>query len=145
MLPDHEITLGSERPCQLKQVGEGIAAKHCTLKPTPLGILVNDLGTDTGTFIDNERITGESLLEPGGLLKVGSMLFRLIGQDRDINSTTFYNPKQAKAQQKADRKGVALFLSDKPTAEEAAEVIQAHWDIVRKKSAMQSESESPHE
>lgn len=145
MLPDHEITLGSERPCQLKQVGEGIAAKHCTLKPTPLGILVNDLGTDTGTFIDNERITGESLLEPGGLLKVGSMLFRLIGQDRDINSTTFYNPKQAKAQQKADRKGVALFLSDKPTAEEAAEVIQAHWDIVRKKSAIQSESESSHE
>lgn len=145
MLPDHEITLGSERPCQLKQVGEGIAPKHCTLKPTPLGILVNDLGTETGTFIDNERITGESLLEPGGLLKVGSMLFRLIGQDRDVNATTFFNPKQAKAQQKAERKGVALFLSDKPTAEEAAEVIQAHWDIVRKKSAMQSDSESPHE
>jgi CheY-like chemotaxis protein len=145
MLPDHEITLGSERPCQLKQVGEGIAPKHCTLKPTPLGILVNDLGSETGTFIDNERITGESLLEPGGLLKVGSMLFRLVGQDRDVNSTTFFNPKQAKAQQKAERKGVALFLSDKPTAEEAAEVIQAHWDIVRKKSAKQSELESSHE
>lgn len=145
MLPDHEITLGSDRSCQLKQYGEGIAPKHCTLKPTPLGILVNDLGTETGTFIDNERIAGESLLEPGGLLKVGSMLFRLIGQDRDVNSTTFFNPKQAKAQEKAERKGVALFLSDKPTAEEAAEVIQAHWDIVRKKSAMQSGSESPHE
>lgn len=145
MLPDHEITLGSERPCQLKQTGEGIAPKHCTLKPTPLGILVNDLGTETGTYIDNERIAGESLLEPGGLLKVGSMLFRLIGQDRDVNSTTFFNPKQAKAQEKAEKKGVALFLSDKPTAEEAAEVIQAHWDIVRKKSALQTESESPHE
>lgn len=145
MLPDYEITLGSDRSCQLKQYGEGIAPKHCTLKPTPLGILVNDLNTETGTFIDNERIAGESLLEPGGLLRVGSMLFRLIGQDRDVNSTTFFNPKQAKAQQKAERKGVALFLSDKPTAEEAAEVIQAHWDIVRKKSAMHSDSESPHE
>lgn len=145
MLPDHEITLGSDRSCQLKQVGEGIAPKHCTLKPTPLGILVNDLGTETGTFIDNDRVAGESLLEPGGLLKVGSMLFRLIGQDRDVNSTTFFNPKQAKAQEKAERKGVALFLSDKPTAEEAAEVIQAHWDIVRKKSAMHSDLESPHE
>lgn len=135
MLPDYEITLGSDRSCQLKQAGEGIAPKHCTLKPTPLGILVNDLGTETGTFIDNERVIGEALLEPGGLLKVGSMLFRLVGQDRDVNSTTFYNPKQAKAQQKAERKGMALFLSDKPTAEEAAEVIQAHWDIVRKRSA----------
>jgi DNA-binding response OmpR family regulator len=135
MLPDQEITLGSDRSCQLKQQGEGIAPKHCTLKPTPLGILVKDLGTETGTLINNERITRETLLEPGGLLKVGSMLFRLVGQDRDVNATTFYNPKQAKAQEKADRKGVALFLSDKPTADEAADVIQAHWDILRKKSA----------
>ena len=142
MLPDYEITFGTSRSCQLKQAGEGIAAKHCTLKPTPLGILVNDLGSEAGTFIDNERISQETLLEPGGLLKVGSMLYRLVGQDRDVNSTTFYNPKQAKAQEKADRKGVALFLSDKPTADEAADVIQAHWDIVRKKSAAQDISES---
>ncbi len=141
MLPDYEITLGSGHSCQLKQTGEGIAPKHCTLKPTPRGILVNDLGSEAGTFIDNERITGEVLLEPGGLLKVGSMTFRLVGQDRDVNSTTFYNPKQAKVQEKADRKGVALFLSDKPTADEAADVIQAHWDIVRKKSTMQNEAD----
>lgn len=142
MLPDYEITLGSDRSCQLKQSGEGIAPKHCTLKPTALGILVNDLGTEIGTFIDNERITREVMLEPGGLLKVGSMLFRLVGQDRDVNATTFYNPKQAKAQEKADRKGVKLFMSDKPTAEEAAEVIQAHWDILRKKSATAGPADS---
>lgn len=140
MLPDHEITLGSDRSCQFKQQGEGIAPKHCILKPTPLGILVKDLGTEAGTLIDNERITQETLLEPGGLLKVGSMLFRLVGQNRDVNDTTFYNPKQVKAQEKADRKGVALFLSDKPTADEAADVIQAHWDIVRKKSASKDDS-----
>jgi twitching motility two-component system response regulator PilH len=136
MLPDQEITLGSSRTCQLKQYGEGVAPQHCTLKPTPLGILVNDLNTETGTFIDNERITKETLLEPGGLLKVGTLLFRLIGQNRDVNSTSFYDPKQAKAQQKAAEKGVKLFLSDKSTAEEAADVIQAHWDIVRKKSTI---------
>lgn len=145
MLPDQEITLGSDRSCQLKQYGEGIAPKHCTLRPTPLGILVNDLGSNAGTYIDNQRINGEALLEPGGLLKVGSMLFRLVGQDRDINATTFYNPKEAKAQEKAERKGVKLFLSDKPTAEEAAEVIQAHWDIVRKKAALQQGLDTPDE
>ena len=142
MLPDREITLGSDRTCPLKQYGEGIAPQHCTLKPTPLGILVNDLNTPAGTFIDNVRITGETLLEPGGLLKVGAMLYRLIGQNRDVNSTDFYDPKQAKAQQKAAEKGVRLFLSDKPTAEEAADVIQAHWDIVRKKSTMSTDSGS---
>ena len=105
-------------------------------------MLVKDLGSEIGTMIDNERIAGEVLLEPGGLLKVGSMLFRLVGQNRDVNSTSFYNPKQAKAQEKADRKGVALFLSDKPTTHEAADVIQAHWDIVRKKSAMQNQSDA---
>lgn len=145
MLPDHQVTLGSDRSCELKQPGEGIDPRHCTLRPTPRGILVNDLGTETGTFIDNERITGETLLEPGGLLKVGAMLYRLVGQDRDVNAATFYDPKQIKAQAKADRKGVTLFLSDKPTAEEAAEVIQAHWDIVRKKAAMLKELDAPHE
>lgn len=135
MLPDREITMGTAKTCELKVEGEGIAQQHCKLKPTPMGILVNDLHSETGTFIDNERINGEVLLEPGGLLKVGSMLYRLIGQNRDVNSTTFYDPKQAKAQQLAERKGVKLFQSDKPTAEEAADVIQAHWDIVRRKSS----------
>lgn len=139
MLPDRKITLGSDRSCELKQYAEGIAPKHCTLKPTPLGILVQDLQSETGTFIDNERIDGEALLEPGGLLKVGVMSFRLVGQDRDVNSTTFFDPKRAKAEEKAARKGVKLFTSDKPTAEEAAEVIQAHWDIVRKRAAMGTE------
>lgn len=145
MLPDRKITLGSDPSCQLRQDGEGIAPRHCTLKPTPLGILVNDLSGESGTFIDNERITGEVLLVPGGLLKVGAMYFRLVGQDRDVNSTTFYNPKQAKAQQKAEQKGMTLFQSDKSTAVEAADVIQAHWDIARKKKALQKVADTSHE
>ncbi len=140
MLPDRKITLGSDRSCELKQYEEGIAPRHCTLKPTAMGILVQDLGTETGTFIDDERIEVETLLEPGGLLKVGEMSFRLVGQNRDVDSTAFYDPKAAKAQQKASEKGVKLFMSNKSTAEEAADVIQAHWDIVRKRSAIESES-----
>lgn len=138
MLPDCEITLGSDRSCSLKQYGEGIAPQHCTLKPTQLGILVTDLNTETGTFIDDERITSETLLGPGGLLRVGPMKFRLIGEDRDVNATNFHDPKKAKAEQKAAQKGVALFLSDRPTAEEAASVIQAHWDIIRKRAGLQA-------
>ena len=140
MLPDRQITLGSDRACELKQYEEGIAPRHCTLKPTALGILVRDLGTETGTFIDDEPIEGEALLEPGGLLRVGEMMFRLVGQNRDVDSTAFYNPKTAKAEQKAAEKGVRLFMSNKSTAEEAADVIQAHWDIVRKRGAIENES-----
>jgi hypothetical protein len=135
MLPDHEITLGRDRSCELRQFGEGIAPRHCTLKPTPLGIVVNDLGSEAGTHIDHEQITGQALLEPGGLLRVGSLLFRLIGQNRDTKSTTFFDPKKAKAEQKAAEKGVRLLVSDRPTAVEAADVIQAHWDIIRGRSA----------
>jgi CheY-like chemotaxis protein len=145
MLPDCEVTLGTDRSCQLRQTGEGIAPRHCTLKPTPLGILVNDLGSETGTFIDNRPISGESLLEPGGLLRVGSAVFRLVGQNRDVRATRFFDLKTAKIEQQAAEKGVKLLMSEKSTAEEAAEVIQAHWDIVRKKLAMQAHAESPHE
>lgn len=144
MLPEQEITLGSDRSCQLKQPGEGVAPRHCTLKPTAMGILVKDLGSEVGTFVDDERITEETMLVPGGLLRVGSMKFRLIGQDRDVNSTTFFDPKTAKAELKAAQKGVTLFVSNRPTAEEAADVIQAHWDIVRKRNALQAEHDSPH-
>jgi len=137
MLPDREITLGSDRSCELKQYGEGIAPQHCTLRPSALGIVVNDLGSESGTFIDDEQVTGDALLGPGGLLRVGSMKFRLVGQDRDVNATNFFDPKKAKAEQRAADKGVALFLSDRPTAEEAANVIQAHWDILRKRTSLQ--------
>ncbi len=142
MLPDHEITLGRHRSCELRQDDEGIAPRHCTLKPTPLGIVVNDLGSEAGTHIDHEQITGQALLEPGGLLRVGSLSFRLIGQNRDTNSTTFYDPKKAKAEQKAAEKGVRLFTSDRPTATEAADVIQAHWDIIRGRSAAHHDDEA---
>jgi CheY-like chemotaxis protein len=145
MLPDREVTLGSDRSCQIQQTGEGIAPRHCTLKPTPLGILVNDLGSETGTFIDNRPISGESLLEPGGLLRVGSAVFRLVGQNRDVRATKFFDLKKAKIEQEAAEKGIKLLMSEKSTAEEAAEVIQAHWDIIRKKLTLQSRSELPHE
>ena len=117
---------------------------RCTLKPTPQGIVVNDLGSEAGTHIDHEQVTGQALLEPGGLLRVGSLLFRLIGQNRDTNSTTFYDPKKAKAEQKAAEKGVRLFTSDRPTAIEAADVIQAHWDIVRGRSAARHDEQADH-
>lgn len=139
MLPDHEITLGSDRACELKQYGEGIAPRHCTLRPTSLGIIVRDLGAEAGTFIDDEQVVGESMLSPGGLLRVGAMKFRLIGEDRDVNATSFYDPKKTRAEEKAAKKGVKLFVSERTTAEEAAEVIQAHWDIVRKRAALQAD------
>ncbi len=139
MLPDREITLGSDHRCELRQCGEGISPRHCLLKPTSSGIEVTDLDSETGVFIDDERISGEGLLEPGGLLRVGSMLFRLVGQNRDVDSTEFFDPKKAKAEEAAAAKGVKLFMSEKATDEEAADVIQAHWDIIRKRSTMKND------
>ena len=40
-------------------------------------IVVEDLGSTNGTFIDGERVTGEAPLRPGAILQVGSTFLHL--------------------------------------------------------------------
>ena len=57
-----------------------VSSFHCEIVLSEDSVLVRDLGSTNGTFIDNRPVT-ESRLEPGQILRLGSAELRLESQD----------------------------------------------------------------
>ncbi len=54
-----------------------VSRQHCELFESDGQLMVRDLGSLNGTFVNNQRIT-ESLIAPGELLTVGTVTFRAV-------------------------------------------------------------------
>lgn len=70
--------LGRQAGADIRLDGDEFAsARHARLVPRADGLWVEDLGSTNGTFVDDERVTGERRLEPGETLTVGRTKLRL--------------------------------------------------------------------
>lgn len=54
-----------------------ISRRHVRLTPTEDGVIVEDLGSANGTFVDGEEIHGQERLSPGGQLLLGVTVHQL--------------------------------------------------------------------
>ncbi len=76
--PPPRIELGEEPLVIGRAPGAGlmlpsaqVSRAHCRLEVADGAVLVTDLNSTNGTFIDNARIAGTARLEPGSVLRVG--------------------------------------------------------------------------
>ncbi|MFM7160426.1 MAG: FHA domain-containing protein [Planctomycetaceae bacterium] len=76
-LPNREGVLGREEGCLIRLNSAEVSRRHCTLTPTDAGLLLRDCGSQNGTFVNRERLTGERLLQGGDRLQVGPFLFEI--------------------------------------------------------------------
>lgn len=76
-LDEHEIVLGSAPRADVRLDDPAVDARHAALVPREGGIVVKDLGSKRGTFV-NERRIDEYALRDGDLLQVGQHLFRFL-------------------------------------------------------------------
>src|SRR5258708_3835518 len=72
-----------------------VSRQHCELFEADGQLMVRDLGSLNGTFVNNERVT-EAPLAPGELLTVGTVTFRAV-----------YDSEEAPAGPGTKRKGSA--------------------------------------
>jgi predicted component of type VI protein secretion system len=78
LLPlEKDIVIGREEGCQIVLPSTLISRQHCRLRRTELGLLVEDLGSQNGTFVNDVAIEGETLLVVGDTLRVGAILFEV--------------------------------------------------------------------
>jgi predicted component of type VI protein secretion system len=73
-LPAKEMIVGRDEKCDLRIGSDLVSRKHCTLKSSSEGIVVTDLGSQNGTFVNDLPITEATLLREGYILRIGSML-----------------------------------------------------------------------
>ena len=82
-LADGVTTVGRQDDCQLRIKSSQVSRKHCELFEKKGLLLVKDLGSSNGTFVNGKRIQEQRVLEPGDELTIGQLLFKVakIGQE----------------------------------------------------------------
>ncbi len=65
------LTIGRTPPCGLLLEGGEVSRAHCRIEVAGDEVLVTDLDSTNGTYVDNSRITGTAPLPHGALLRVG--------------------------------------------------------------------------
>jgi HD-GYP domain-containing protein (c-di-GMP phosphodiesterase class II) len=70
------ITLGRLKTCDIQVDELSVSRRHCTVLTRENGCLVVDLQAANGTFVNDRRVE-TSHLEPGDLLRVGSIVLEL--------------------------------------------------------------------
>jgi hypothetical protein len=78
--------IGRTETAKIRIASTDVSREHCVLTPQADGVLVKDLNSRNGTFIDGRPISEEKLLLPGSTLTVGPMTFLLLGEKREEGS-----------------------------------------------------------
>ena len=72
------IELGRDSSAGLPLAADDeISRRHARISPTPGGILVEDLNSVNGTYVDGRMIDGPTLVGPGGRLRIGATTLEL--------------------------------------------------------------------
>ena len=70
-LSDQPLVIGRARPAQVLLPDGAVSRAHCQVAVVGDDVVVTDLGSTNGTFIDGQRIDGPLPLAEGGALRVG--------------------------------------------------------------------------
>src|ERR1044071_8276424 len=77
-------TIGRGRGTSILLPHPLVSRKHCELYEADGRLMVRDLGSLNGTFVNNQKIT-ESAVEPGELLTIGTVTFRAVYEPGDAS------------------------------------------------------------
>lgn len=81
VLPPHgSLLVGRAPDCDLELADTFVSAHHARFSVTPEGLVVHDLGSTNGTYVNGERIEGAVLLAPGDRVLIGDCELRVAGE-----------------------------------------------------------------
>jgi pSer/pThr/pTyr-binding forkhead associated (FHA) protein len=78
-----QISIGRAPECDISIPTEEISRRHAQVKPTPDGLLVEDLGSSNGTFINGQSVQS-GILKPGDELRLDAIRFLLVAPGMEI-------------------------------------------------------------
>jgi len=76
-LPAPKCVIGRGDDCHLRPQSDAISRRHCVIITTENEVVVRDLNSRNGTFVNNERVAEESVLLGGDVLRVGPLEFEV--------------------------------------------------------------------
>lgn len=90
-VPSLPVTLGRAEDAKVRIPLASISRKHCELLDDDDELIVKDLGSSNGTYVNGERVKRRELV-PGDLLCLGPVVFvvRIDGHPKDIDAAASY-------------------------------------------------------
>src|SRR4051812_13743905 len=76
-LNDGNTIVGRHDDCQLRIKSSKVSRRHCEIFEKKGMLLVKDLGSSNGTYVNGKKIDGQRVLEPGDELTVGPVKLRV--------------------------------------------------------------------
>lgn len=86
------LTIGRADDCKLRIPLAAVSRHHCQMLEEDDELIIRDLKSSNGTFVNKERLTRDRELVPGDLISVGSIVFvvRIDGHPRAIDPIISY-------------------------------------------------------
>ena len=78
VLARNQFVIGRGEECQLRPRSEAVSRRHCVVKIETNTVVVQDLGSKNGTYVNGQRIESEMVLKAGDQLQVGPLLFEVL-------------------------------------------------------------------
>ncbi|HWE35623.1 MAG TPA: FHA domain-containing protein [Isosphaeraceae bacterium] len=70
-------TVGRQEGCQLRISSSQVSRRHCQLLEQQGALVVKDLGSSNGTFVNGRRISDAQVLQAGDEISIGQVRFRI--------------------------------------------------------------------
>lgn len=77
---DEKFFIGRSESCQLRPKSDAISRKHCVIVQKGNAVVVADLRSRNGTFVNDEQLEAEKAhkLRPGDRLRIGQLEFEVL-------------------------------------------------------------------
>lgn len=85
-------TIGRQQGLEITVQDTQASRQHARLEVREERVLLTDLGAANGTFVNNERISGQVSLLPGDTIQVGETILRLLGATAPQAKTVVATP-----------------------------------------------------
>lgn len=114
------FVIGSDPDCSMCCRSKSVSPHHCEIRLQPDEIVVRDLASESGTFVNDERVAGERSLQAGDRLRIGRLEFAVV-----VEQAAAPPPTSGK---RAGRDSMSDFISDLLVEEDEKERAQRLHD-----------------
>jgi predicted component of type VI protein secretion system len=77
-IPAPKCIIGRGDDCHLRPQSDAVSRQHCTIVTSENEVIVRDMKSRNGTFVNGERVSDEAVLLSGDVLRVGPQEFEML-------------------------------------------------------------------
>ncbi len=77
-IPTPKCVIGRGEDCHLRPNSDAISRHHCVIVTSENEVIVRDLKSRNGTFVNEEKVAEEAVLLNGDILRVGPLQFEMM-------------------------------------------------------------------